>query len=692
MENCKEIILGLVSQPTKKGVGIQEIVVACRGKTTKDLSIINQCLNELEEDVLIVRNKGNRYFSAASKSLFRGIFSKNRKGFGFVDCGDKSFYIASTDIADAMHGDEVVVQSIDDGGIIKKVVTRNTTTLVGKIVLYRRNFVFESIDARISNYMSIKKNKEIVLHAGLMVQVKILTYNPLLVEIVRVIGDEDGRDVDIRSICLDYGVEFEFNADVQQEADSIPLVVMDEDCVGRIDHTSLKTITIDGDDAKDFDDAVSIEPIDGGYRCYVHIADVSHYVTINSALDKEARKRGTSTYIANRVAPMLPFSLSNGICSLNPHVKRCTLTCAMDVMRDGSIEQYSIYPSLIISDERCTYHNVNEILEHGSDEFLSMLQECAGFIRKRRESDGAIAFDSREAKIVLNDMGKPIDIGVRSRGESEGIIEDLMISANECVAKQLMIHEIPGLYRVHEQPSVEKLRIYVSLAMLLGKPFKGNIFDIHPKELQQSLESFSEEECYPIVSDRLLRVMSKARYDRLPLGHFGLALRNYCHFTSPIRRYPDLIVHRMLRKYWFNQTLDVEEIKKDELLMDELAVLTSERERASIEAERACEDLKKAEFMMSHVGKVFEGVISSITNFGFFVELDNTIEGLVRLDSLNDYYTVGLGGFELTSLHNKSKYRIGQVVTVKVSGVSVKDRTIDFSVVTKKKKKKQQWI
>ncbi|MEF9968003.1 MAG: VacB/RNase II family 3'-5' exoribonuclease, partial [Longicatena sp.] len=399
---------------------------------------------------------------------------------------------------------------------------------------------------------------------------------------------------------------------------------------------------------------------------------------------------------------MLPHVLSNGICSLNPKVERLTLTCEMVIDSNGEVTTYEIYPSIIRSTERMTYNNVNKILKH--DEVLcrryehlgnlfEMMEDCAKRIRKRRELAGAIDFVKDEAKIIVDKNGRVQDIQLRDRGESEKIIEDFMICANVTVAKHMKWLEIPSLYRVHEQPLAKKLRDFARMALVLGHKFKGNIEEVRPIEIQKFLSQFKDEPEYPVVSTMLLRSMQKAKYDAKCLGHFGLALDEYLHFTSPIRRYPDLIVHRMLHKYSFNHCLDVEEIKKDELKMDKLGQETSDRERASTEAERDVEDMKKAEFMENKIGLYYDGVISSVTKFGFFVELANTVEGLVHVQSLtDDYYNFDESNFQLIGERTGTVYRLGQEVRIKCSDASKEKGTIDFIVHKDKKKKKQRWI
>ena len=456
-------------------------------------------------------------------------------------------------------------------------------------------------------------------------------------------------------------------------------------------------ITIDGEDARDLDDAISIEKTEQGYRLYVHIADVSHYVTAGSALDKEAYARGTSVYVVDRVVPMLPHALSNGICSLNPKVDRCTLTCMMEINRKGTVIDYQIYPSVINSDERMTYTAVNAILEGDEQvqkQYPHLLKMCldmkvlSGIIRKRREKLGAIDFDTNEAKILVNEKGKPVDIVLRERKEAERIIEDFMIAANETVAAHVRWLEIPSMFRIHEQPEPKRIREFARIAKTLGYTFTGGIQNVYPAQLQAMLKEAKGEDNYSVLSTFMLRSMQKARYDRRCIGHFGLALKNYLHFTSPIRRYPDLVVHRMLRKYFFEGLQDSEKMARDEQWIEDAAYQASERERNAIDAERAVEDMKKAEYMEGRIGRQYDGVISGITRFGLFVELANTVEGLVHISTIDDdYYHYDDETKCLIGEHSANVYRMGQRVRVVCVAANRFKREIDFELVVKKKKK-----
>lgn len=431
--------------------------------------------------------------------------------------------------------------------------------------------------------------------------------------------------------------------------------------------------------------------IENGYRLGVHIADVSHYVTSGSELDKEAYRRGTSIYVVDRVVPMLPHALSNGICSLNPRVVRLTLSCIMDIDYEGNIIDYKLCPSFIKSHYRMTYKNVNKILSREEKmtqkyenlvEMLDIALELSDVLANRKRRLGAINFDSRESEIKVDEKGKVIDVKVRERGRAEQIIEDFMVAANECVASINKNMDLVSIYRVHETPDVKKMREFISTAKTMGYQFKGDINDVHPKQLQKMLKDAQGQENFGVLSTYMLRSMRKARYDRQCLGHFGLALKEYTHFTSPIRRYPDLIVHRMLRKYYFNQCIDLEQIKKDDEFVEEASVQTSKCERVAVETERDIEDMKKCEYMESFIGRKYDGIISGVTKFGFFVELDNAIEGLVHVSTMqDDHYNYDDRIKALIGEHTAKVFKMGQKVRVELIEASKFKKQIEFQLI-----------
>ncbi len=680
-------------------------------KKTEDFVALNKMLNQLENDFLIIRDYKNHYTSASESGLLKGKISINRRGFGFLDIDENhSVFIPKTSLNGALDEDEVIVQvngSMDDHpeGEVKKIISRSMKYVTGTFRLKRKlEFVLD--DERIESRVRIDNLSDFKVVNGIKAYCKVLKYSdPMVLHLEKIIGHENDPGVDISAVLLSYGIEAEFPETAIDQCKTIEDHVTASDKIGRTDLTNQLIVTIDGDDAKDLDDAISVEKIEGGFRLGVHIADVSHYVTENSPIDIEARKRGTSTYVVDRVVPMLPHYLSNGICSLNEKVERLTMSCVMEIDEEGNITNYSIFPSIIKSSARMTYNNVNKILEGDLDlsrkyadliDLFGNMHECAQILRKKRSAEGSIDFDREEAKIKVDSNGKVVEIGLRERGEAEKIIEDFMVTANICVARHTKWLETPSLYRVHETPMLKKMREFSKLALILGYKIKGSLEDVHPQTMQKCLDYFKDEECYPVVSTMMLRCMQKARYDSKPLGHFGLALEDYSHFTSPIRRYPDLIVHRMLKKYCSGNEIDPVKMDNDQILVEELGEETSLCERKAVDAEREVEDMKKAEYMHDKVGQIFDGIISSITKYGFYVELPNTVEGLVRLQDLSDdYYNYDPTTFSLRGERTGKVYGLGQSLKIKVASANKEKREINFVLYqskSDKRKKPQRWI
>ena len=468
--------------------------------------------------------------------------------------------------------------------------------------------------------------------------------------------------------------------------------VLPEEYHDRRDLRDQMIFTIDGDDTKDIDDAISIEKFaNGHYKLGVHIADVSYYVKEGSPLDNEAMERGTSVYLVDRVIPMLPHELSNGICSLNPNVDRLAISCVMEFDSTGKQLNYEIFPSVIKSRIQMTYKKVNSILEknvvpEGYEPYAENLREMAELatiLRKAKVRRGYINFDIDEAKILVDENCKPTEITVRERGVGENLIEDFMIAANECVATHIYFMNLPFIYRVHEVPKEEKIRSFLGFVSNLGYSIPGDIKDTKPTTMQRILKALEDKPEYKILSSLLLRCMQKAVYKPVNLGHYGLASTCYTHFTSPIRRYPDTTVHRLLRTYLFENKIDNATIRKWEEKLVYVADHSSDRERASVDCEREVEDMKMAEYMEKHIGEEFKGMISSVTNFGMFVELENLIEGLVHITSLKGFYNYDETSQSLLGEKNGDKYTIGDNVLVKVVAASKEEKFIDFEIIKK---------
>ena len=623
----------------------------------------------------------------------------NKKGYGFVDIeGDQDVFIPPNNINGAIHGDKVIVEitspkGIDLEGRIVKIVDRKFKQMVGEIY-YKKNKPYLKLDDdRVNIIVEIDKKKTQGAMAGHKVLVKItnkLKDNNYKGEVIKILGHKNDPGVDILSITNEMGIPDTFSASVMKELDNIPDEVLDKDLIDRVDLRKEIIFTIDGDDTKDIDDAISIEKVQDHYKLGVHIADVSYYVRPNTALDSEAFERGTSVYLADRVIPMLPHKLSNGICSLNPNVDRLAISCIMEIDKNGNVIDYNILKTVIKSQMQMTYKKVNQILEEntipeGYEKYvdkLKMMADLAKILRKNKENRGYIDFDIDESKIIVDEKGKAIDITLRNRGTGEKLIEDFMIVANETVASHIYYMQLPFIYRVHGEPDEEKINNFMRYLNILGYHITADLKKLTPKTMQNILGQLKDKKEFHLLSALLLRSMQKAIYDTNNIGHFGIASKCYTHFTSPIRRYPDTTVHRLLHTYLFDNNINNETINYYERELPFVAEHTSDTERRSIECERAVDDMKKAEYMMDHIGEEFDGIISSVMNFGMFVELPNLIEGLVKLDSLQgDYYTYDETTFTIRGNKDKRGYRLGDSVRVKVVAADKEKRTIDFEVI-----------
>lgn len=695
--NIESSIMNIIQKPKYRGMNIRQLADQLQMTDSKAFSQLCRTLNHLTEENDLFLDAQNRYFTPEQLGYFIGILHLNQKGFGFVEADESSVYVAADALGLAIHQDKVVVQTQKkaDGsqeGKIIQILEHAIHQVIGTIKIKAGKTFFLPDHYFYHRRFQLTNTDQFHLVNDTKVLVHIDRYDAILsAHIVKEVGYKYDPGVDILSVLYEHDIDPEFPAAVMKEVTKINDHVIEEDKVGRRSLLDLQIITIDGEDSRDLDDAVSVQVLDNGYRLGVHIADVSHYVQPGSELNAEAYERGTSVYVSDRVVPMLPHALSNGICSLNPKVERLTLTCMMDIDHQGEIIKYELFPSYIKTTERMTYTQVNAILEQDvamCKKYAHIITLCenmkalAKILRRRRESLGAIDFDTKEAKIIINDQGKVKDIQVRERKEAERIIEDFMIAANECVAAHMKWMELPALYRIHETPDPKKMREFARIAMMLGYPLKADVNHVYPQQLQQLLIRAKEDEIYPVLSTFLLRSMQKARYDDHCLGHFGLGLSEYLHFTSPIRRYPDLLVHRMLHKYYFQSNQDPIKLQQDEQWMEQAAQQCSSRERIAIEAERDVDDMKKAEYMERFIGRDFTGVISGVTKFGFFVELDNTVEGLVHISTLHDdYYHYDEHSYCLIGERTGRKYRMGQTVAVRCVDASRFKKQVDFEII-----------
>lgn len=693
----EDTILKILSE-SDGALDVHEIEAKLGFNTVDQLKELLKALNKLEEEYKIYRTKKNKYMLFNNSNLKIGKLLSTKKGYAFVDIeGDEDVFVAQDNLNGAINNDQVIVEITSKKGLklegrILKVIERKLQQFVGKVYFKKNKCLIDLDDKKVNINIIVDEDKTLGAVSGHKVVVRLLNkinnvdYKGV---IVKILGHVDDPGVDILSIAAKYEIEDEFSKEVEEQLKNIPDHVLDNEYEGRTDLRNQVIFTIDGDDTKDIDDAISIEKLDNGnYKLGVHIADVSYYVHENSALDEEAYKRGTSVYLANTVIPMLPHQLSNGICSLNPNVDRLAISCVMEIDNTGEVVNYDIFESVIKSNIQMTYKKVNSILENniipeGYERYVDNLKdmaELANILRQNKIRKGYIDFDIDEAKIITDENGEAIDVKLRERGIGEKLIEDFMIAANETVARHITYLEYPFIYRVHGEPNEEKINNFLNFVSILGHNVH-KMTKITPKSMQHLLEELKDVKEYPILSSLLLRSMQKAVYDKNNIGHFGLASKCYTHFTSPIRRYPDTTVHRLLRTYLFNKNINMDTINYWNQKLIPLAAHTSERERASIECEREVDDMKMAEYMEKHIGEEFNGIISGVMSFGIFVELPNKIEGLIRIDDLaDDYYTYDESTFSLIGNKNKRGYRLGDEVKVIVKAASKINHTIDFIV------------
>ncbi|ATA61366.1 Exoribonuclease R RNase II family [Geobacillus stearothermophilus] len=701
-----ERILTFMRDEAYKPLTVEELEEAFGIEDADGFKEFVKTLVALEEEGLIVRTRSNRYGVPERMNLVRGKVIGHPKGFAFVtpeEPGLDDIFIPPSELKNAMHGDTVLVRVQADSsgarreGTIVRIVERGVKEVVGT---YTESKYFGFVipdDKRIVNDIFIPKHAANGAVEGHKVVVRLTSYPEGRMsaegEVVRILGHKNDPGVDILSIIYKHGLPLQFPDDVIEHANRVPDVITEQDLEGRRDLRGEMIVTIDGEDAKDLDDAVTVTKLENGnYKLGVHIADVSHYVEEGSPIDREAYERGTSVYLVDRVIPMIPHRLSNGICSLNPKVDRLTLSCEMEITPQGEVVRHDIFQSVIRTTERMTYSDVNKILVD-KDEALrekyaplvpmfELMAELADILRTKRMKRGAIDFDFKEAKVLVDENGKPYDVVLRERSVAERLIEEFMLAANETVAEHFHWLNVPFMYRVHEDPKPEKLQRFLEFITNFGYVVKGTGNQIHPRALQQILEAVRGEPEEMVISTVMLRSMKQARYDAESLGHYGLSTEFYTHFTSPIRRYPDLIVHRLIRTYLINGQMDPETQRKWAEKLPEIAEHASNMERRAVEAERETDDLKKTEFMEDKIGMEFDGIISSVTNFGLFVELPNTIEGLVHVSYLtDDYYRYDERSYAMIGERTGKMYRIGDEITVRVINVNKDERIVDFEVV-----------
>ena len=699
----REEIIELLGKE-KRALSATEICDKLNLNTAGELKKLLDNLRILEEGYTVYRSNKDKYMLFENSHLLKGRLSVNKKGFGFVivDGRDEDIYIDAKNMNGALNNDLVVVEELkgQNGkkteGRVVKVLKKENNLIVGeyKIIDGNPHFIPDDKKLRMEIILDNKDLDDLVDGHKIQVSiVKEMGKYKYLGEVVKIIGHKNDPGVDILSIIYDHGINDVFTDEVMEEVNALPSEVLDSDRKGRKDLTDMTIFTIDGDDTKDIDDAISISKKGENYILGVHIADVSYYVKEGTALYKEAYSRGTSVYLVDRVVPMLPHKLSNGICSLNPNVDRLAISCIMEITPNGKIVSHDIFESVIRSRIQMTYKKVNKILNdeetpEGYEPFkddLKLMWELAKILRKEKLARGYLDFDVDEPKILVDENCKPYDVVLRERGKGENMIEDFMIAANETVAEHVFYMGLPFVYRVHEVPDNEKVEEFLNSISMLGYHVVGDRNFVYPKSMKKILDQLRDKEGFEILSTLLLRCMKKAVYKPENLGHYGLASKCYTHFTSPIRRFPDTTVHNLLRKYIFNEPNDKELNRLIEYWEENLPALcdhASEKERDSIDCERDVESMKMAEYMESHIGEEYDGTISSVMNFGLFVQLDNMIEGLVHISEIKgDYYTFDETTHTLRGEKKGKMYKLGQKVRVVVTNASKENSTIDFNLV-----------
>ncbi|MFF2755584.1 ribonuclease R [Psychrobacillus sp. NPDC058041] len=710
MENMKETLLDLMRSEEYKPLTVKEIENHFGLTHSEEFKELVKTLVQMEEKGLVVRSRSNRYGIPSRMNLIVGKFIGHAKGFGFVapeEDGMDDIFIPPTEVNGAVNGDKVLVRvSLESSGdrregSIIKITQRGITSVVGT---FQDNKGFGFVipdDKKVPMDVFIAKGDTLGAIEGHKVVVEITDWpnerKSATGIVTQILGHKNDPGVDILSIIYKHGITIDFPEEVINQAESVPDEIDEKDLENRRDLREEVIVTIDGADAKDLDDAVTVTKFpDGTFKLGVHIADVSHYVTEGSPLDREAYDRGTSVYLTDRVIPMIPHRLSNGICSLNPQVDRLTLSCEMIIDGSGMVTSHEIFQSVIRTTERMTYTDVYKILEEKDAALIERYEplvpmfetmaELAAVLRQKRENRGAIDFDFPEAKILVDEDGWPTDVAIRERTVAERLIEEFMLAANETVAEHFKWMDVPFIYRIHEDPKPEKLQRFFAFLTNFGLVVKGTGNDIHPKALQEIIESIEGMPEEPVISTMLLRSLQQAKYYSECLGHFGLSTEFYTHFTSPIRRYPDLIVHRLIRTYLVEGDVTQATLNHWGAIMDDIAEHTSKRERRAVDAERDTDALKKAQYMADKIGEEFEGIVSSITNFGMFIELPNTIEGLVHVTNMtDDYYRFDDRQMIMIGERSGKQFRIGDEVTIRVANVNAEESAVDFEIVGMKK-------
>ena len=698
----KEKILKIL-EGIKDPIEVMEINDLLKLNSPQDLSELIMTIDELVDDFYLQKTKKNKYrLMEYCDDYLAGKISVNKKGDGFLLLDGDDLFIKSNNLNGAIHGDRVLCEKILYNGKLEgrviKIAKRKRDNLVGVVYIENNEKYLKPFDSRINLLIKLNEKTAKDCIEGHIISARLtkeIGRNSYIADVNYIVSHLTDPKSDILTVAALNGRIVKFPDEVMEYIEDIPDTVSEKDLIGRRDLTNQTIFTIDGDDTKDIDDAISIEKLsNGNYKLGVHIADVSYYVKEDSVLDKEALARGTSTYIADTVIPMLPRKLSNGICSLNENTIRCAISCVMEINKQGHVIDSEIFPSYIKSRKKMTYNKVNDILVRNIvdpeyEEFvddLNLMKELSLILRKMKYARGEIDFDIDELKVIQDDEGRAIDVKKRTRDVGEMLIEDFMIAANETVATTLNNYGfLPAIYRIHGEPDPQKIEQFMVLVKQLGVNLDSKLNTFKPRQIQKIIEKLKNEKYFKILSQLLLRSMRKAEYKEYNIGHFGLASPCYTHFTSPIRRYPDLETHRLLRTYLFENKIDEATINKYKELLPLIAKQSSDTEVDSVQAEREGEAMKIAEYMEQHIGEEYDGMICSLTNYGMYIQLHNLIEGLVRINTIKgDFYNYVPELLSIIGQSTKKTFHLGDQVKVKVVAASKEARTIDFELVNEK--------
>ena len=678
--------------------------------SVEEYSELEKALNNLVcSGKIYYSEKKKRYTPIENTNFKTGKLLINPKGYGFVildpSFNESDIYVNKINLMDARNNDIVIIEIINNNtreGRVIRIIKRDDSQLVGLVIEDDGRIYVKPDREGYSDIYIPEENRKGAVPGHKVIVKQINNGREYIGEIIKIIGHKNDVGVDI----LSYVYQYEFNPvhsdEVLEAVENIPDHVLDSEIEGRVDLRNEVIFTIDGDDTKDIDDAISIKKISNDvYELGVHIADVSHYVKKDGVIDRDAFERGTSVYLVDRVIPMLPHKLSNGICSLNPEVDRLALSCVMNINSKGHVIKYKIFKSLINSKKQMTYNCVNDILENnkvpsGYEPFvndLKLMNELSNILRKKMVAHGYLEFNRPEAKILVDENCNPIEITLRSQRTGEKLIENFMIAANETVAGYIEDMKVPGIYRVHDKPNKEKLQVLLKFLNRKGYNIKADINKFKPTDYQKLLKMFEGKDDEVILNTFTIQTMAKAKYSDINIGHYGIASKRYAHFTSPIRRYPDLTLHRLVKEYSEHNDSKTVNYWKNKLF--DIAIHSSKKEQDAIDCERDVDKMKMAQYMESHIGEEYTGIISGVLEFGFFVELENTCEGLVRIDSLGgDYFIFNKELNAILGKNSKRMYMYGDKVTVKVIAASRETSQIDFQLVgdnTNEKEKKNKF-